>query len=327
MSYLSPPSGIARADVLIRAKVGSVHRETPDINLIELLPTHGPSLPGFSAGSHVDLHLENGMVRSYSLANSARETHRYLIGVKREADGRGGSRFVHEELRAGDNIAVSAPRNNFKLNERAPLSVLIAGGIGITPLVSMALQLEELGVPWQMHYAARSRESAAFTSQLATHGEKVRYHFSSDPASGRLDIESIVRKIPDDAHIYGCGPEGLLAQLAALGAQKPLVHIHVEHFANAAGVDTQGEFEVVLAKSGQTINIPTGKTILDVLLGLGVDAQFSCLEGVCSSCETRVISGIPDHRDLILSEEERAANDRILICCSRSKSRRLILDL
>jgi vanillate O-demethylase ferredoxin subunit len=314
----------------LKVRVSAISKETKDISVLELRPADG-ELPSFSAGSHIDLHLGNGLTRSYSLTNAAGERHRYVIAVKKEPLGRGGSRYIHEQARVGDEATISTPRNNFALCEDAPSSVLIAGGIGITPLISMAQRLEEIGRPWQLHYAARSRCTAGFVSQLAEFGSKVHFYFSTElqqeSCAAQANISSIVSAASRDAHIYCCGPERMLATFKAAAIGRPAGQIHVEYFANTQEVDTAGEFEVVLAKSGRTIEVPSGKSILDMLLESGIDAPYSCLEGVCSSCETRVLSGTPDHRDLILTSEEHAANDRMMICCSRSKSRTLVLEL
>jgi ferredoxin-NADP reductase len=321
---------MAVSEAPVKVRVSAVSRETDDISLLELRPVDG-DLPPFSAGSHIDLHLSNGLVRSYSLTNPAGERHRYVIGVKKEPLGRGGSRFIHEQLHAGDETIVSPPRNTFTLCEDAPSSVLIAGGIGITPLISMAQRLEDLGKPWQLHYAARSQCSAGFVSRLGEFGSRVRFYFPTEvecePRAARIDIDSIVADAAPETHIYCCGPERMLTAFKTATAERAAARTHIEHFANAQGVDKAGEFEVVLAKSGRTIAVPSGKSILDALLELGIDAPYSCMEGVCSSCETRVLSGIPDHRDLILTSEEHAANDRMMICCSRSKSGTLVLEL
>jgi ferredoxin-NADP reductase len=314
----------------VNVRISAITQETPHINLLELRPVSG-ELPPFSAGSHIDLHLNNGLVRSYSLTNAAGEKHRYVIGVKKEPLSRGGSRFIHERLRLGDETTISTPRNNFGLCEEAPCSILIAGGIGITPLRSMVQRLEELGKPWQLHYAARSCCSAAFVSQLSQSGSKVRFYFptesAGEPRAGRMDVGAIVAGAPQDAHLYCCGPEAMLKAFKVASAGRSPALSHSEHFANAQDVDKAGEFEVVLARTGRTVEVPSGKSILDTLLEIGIDAPYSCMEGVCSSCETRVLSGIPDHRDLILTSEEHAANDRMMICCSRSKSRTLVLEL
>jgi vanillate O-demethylase ferredoxin subunit len=312
---------------MIKAVLADVTRETGDISLLEFHGYDGSALPPFTAGSHIDLHLPCGMVRSYSLVNCPGESHRYLIGVKNEPDGRGGSRFIHEQLRPGDQIEIDEPRNNFMLCENAPRAVLIAGGIGVTPFASMVPRLEQLGQPWELHYAARSPCSAGFVRHLAPYGPKVKFYYSAGANAARIDIDRLVAEVPRDTHVYCCGPRGMLSAFEAATAELPSAQVHLEFFGNAGGVAKDGAFDVRLARSGQTITIRSGETILDALLKRGIDAPYSCLEGVCSSCETRVLSGIPDHRDLILSREERNANDRMLICCSRSKSDTLVLDI
>jgi vanillate O-demethylase ferredoxin subunit len=315
---------------MIRAELKYAAYETEDISVLEFRRPDGAALPSFSAGSHIDLRLGNGLVRSYSLINCPSETHRYVIGVKKEPDSRGGSRFIHEQLNAGDELDIDEPRNNFRLCESAPRSVLIAGGIGITPFASMVRRLEKLGQSWELHYAARNRCSAGLVQQLASYGSKVNFYFSNEcsvlPAH-LIDFDKVIAEAPADAHVYCCGPPNMLTAFKKAASALPSEQTHLEIFSNAEAVDKAGGFNVRLARSGQTIEVCSGESILDALLKRGIDAPYSCLEGVCSSCETRVISGIPDHRDLILSKEEREANDRMLICCSRSKSATLVLDL
>jgi tetrachlorobenzoquinone reductase len=319
------------ASTTIKVKINGITREAENLGVFEFGAANGASLEPFSAGAHIDLHLGNGLVRSYSLINSPCDRDRYVIGVKKESDGRGGSRYIHEQLRVGDLIEISPPLNNFELREDAARSILIAGGIGVTPLACMSRRLEEIGQPWELHYAARDRDSAGFVPQLAAFGSKVRFYFSTEfcpqPQATRIDVNEIVRTAPRDAHIYCCGPHTMLTAFEAAAAGYPTGQAHIERFSNPDSIDKNGSFEVVLAKSHETLEIPAGKTILDVLLERGVDAPYSCLEGVCSSCETRVISGVPDHRDLILTSEEREAGDRMMICCSRAKSGKLVLDL
>lgn len=316
---------------MIRAELRSVKHEADDINLLEFRRLDGTGLPPFSAGSHIDLHLPNGIVRSYSLVNCPSETHRYVIAVKREPAGRGGSRFIHDQLHAGAEIEIGEPRNNFRLCEDAPRSVLIAGGIGITPFAGMVRRLEELGRPWELHYAARSRRSAGFVRKLASYGSKVTFYFpnefAGEPAASRIDVANVVAGAPRGTHFYCCGPRGMLTAFEAAAAELPANQVHLEFFSNSASREKEGTFDVRLARSGQTVTVPSGETILNALLNHGVDVPYSCMEGVCSSCETRVLQGIPDHRDLILTREERDANDRMLICCSRSKSATLVLDI
>jgi tetrachlorobenzoquinone reductase len=312
---------------MIKAELKSVACEAEDIRILELSRRDGSFLPSFSAGSHIDLHLSNGMVRSYSLVNCPGETDRYVIAVKKELASRGGSRFIHGKLHAGAEIEIDEPRNNFALCEDAPRSVLIAGGIGITPFASMVRRLEQLGRPWELHYAARSRCSAGLVRQLASCGSKVKFYFSDQVEKPRIDIAKIIADLPRDGHVYCCGPRNMLAAFEVAAATLPSAQVHREFFTNSENLDKVGAFEVRLARSGRIITVQSGETILDALLKYGIDAPYSCLEGVCSSCETRVLSGIPDHRDLILTREEREANDRMLICCSRSKSATLVLDI
>ena len=319
------------AGELRRLRVKRVSYEADNINSYELVAPEGGDLVPFTAGSHIDLHLQNGMIRSYSLVNDQRESHRYVIAVNKDASGRGGSSFVHDTIRPGDIVMVSAPRNNFVLREKAEFSVLIAGGIGITPLLSMIHRLEALIRPWKLFYAARTRQAAAFLDDLEAIRPDVhlnlRLDFDDERAGRMFDIAGIVADAPELAHLYCCGPLPMLEAFEKAAAGRPADRIHVEYFHARQAPATSGGFEVRLARSNRTIAVKSGKTILDALLDAGVLANHSCSEGVCGTCETRVIEGIPDHRDLFLSPEERAANKTIMICCSGSKSETLVLDL
>ncbi|MCC8977401.1 PDR/VanB family oxidoreductase [Bradyrhizobium acaciae] len=313
-------------DVLVK-RIGY---EAERINSYELIAQRGGELTPFTAGSHIDLHLPNGMLRCYSLVNDPRERHRYVIAVNRDAESRGGSSFVHDTIRVGDIITISGPRNNFALQEQAEHSVLIAGGIGITPLLSMIRRLEALGRRWDLFYAARTRAAAAFLDELGTvRSDHSRIHVDfDDERSGRLfDLPAIVGNAPAHAHLYCCGPVPMLVAFEAATADRPADRVHVEYFQAREAAATGGGFDVRLARSNRTIAVEPGKTILDALLDAGIAANYACTEGVCGTCETRVVEGIPDHRDQFLSEEEQAANKSIMICCSGAKSRTLVLDL
>ena len=315
----------------VEVRIKSITYEAQGINSIELRPLAGGELAPFEAGAHVDLHLANGMIRSYSLTNSQDERHRYVIAVNKDAASRGGSRFVHEQLRAGDTLTVSVPRNNFALDENARHTVLIAGGIGMTPLWCMIQRLEALGRSWELHYSTRSRQNAAFLEQLRGLGERVHLnlHTNFDDESGgtMLDLEGIVARAAPDSHFYCCGPLPMLAAFEKAAACRPSEQVHVEYFAAKKEPAAGGAFTVVLAKAARTISVPKGKTILDALLDAGMDVAYSCMEGVCGTCETAVLEGIPDHRDLVLSKEEQAANKTMMICCSGCKGDRLVLDI
>ncbi|QPF87269.1 oxidoreductase [Bradyrhizobium genosp. L] len=319
------------AEPLLELRVKRISYEAESINSYELVSPTGSDLAAFTAGSHIDLHLSGGMIRSYSLVNDQRERHRYLIAVNKDAKGRGGSRLVHDTLRVGDIIAVSPPRNNFALHEDAELTVLVAGGIGITPLLSMIRRLETLGRAWKLFYAARTQAAAAFIDELSALRPNVHANlhldFDDQRSGGVFDLAGIVNNTPAHAHLYCCGPVPMLAAFEAATADRPTGHVHVEYFQAREAPATDGGFEVRLARSGRTIAIRPGKTILDALLEAGIAANYACTEGVCGTCETRVIDGIPDHRDQFLSKDEQAANTSIMICCSGSKSRSLVLDL
>ncbi|GKQ49403.1 PDR/VanB family oxidoreductase [Bradyrhizobium sp. Ce-3] len=312
-------------DVLVK-RIGY---EAERINSYELVARTGGELAPFTAGSHIDLQLPNGMIRSYSLVNDQRERHRYVIAVNKDAESRGGSSFVHDSVRVGDIMTISRPRNNFALHEEADHSVLIAGGIGITPLLSMIRRLEAIGRCWELFYAARTRAAAAFLDELDTLERGSRIHLDfDDERSGRLfDLPAIVGNASAHTHLYCCGPVPMLTAFEAATADRPADHVHVEYFQARETPATEGGFDVKLARSNRTIAVERGKTILDALLDAGITANYACTEGVCGTCETRVIEGTPDHRDQFLSKEEQAANKSVMICCSGAKSRTLVLDL
>jgi ferredoxin-NADP reductase len=284
-------------------------------------------LPPFTAGAHIDLHLRNGFSRSYSLLNAQNERHRYCVAIQNDPVSRGGSRFIHDTVRTGDVLRISPPRNNFALAEQAEYSVLIAGGIGITPIWCMLQRLVELGRPRELFYAVRSRRRAAFVDDiLALDGGNVHLHFDDENAGGLIDLDAVVRRAAPGAHLYCCGPLPMLAAFESATSGLPAETVHVEYFA-AKEPAAAGGFEVVLARSGRTVFVPEHSTIIDALLAHGIAAEYSCLEGVCGTCETKVLEGVPDHRDVVLSAQERASNRTMMICCSGSRTSRLVIDL
>lgn len=321
-----PPGGAQR--VYLHA----VTHLARDICAFEFRPVGDGALAPFTAGSHVDLILPNGIRRSYSLCNPQGETHRYVVGVKKASPSRGASSYLHETLRVGTELAIAAPRNNFALTETAPHSVLIAGGIGITPIWAMIQRLNQIGASWELHYATRTRGDAAFLEDFDSLGvdpSRLTLTFDHEPGGKVLDLPCIVAAAPPGAHFYACGPAPMLAAYERAVRDAPPGHAHLERFSGAderARNDAAG-FEIVLARSRLTLPVPRGKPILDVLLDEGVDVPFSCMEGVCGSCRIAVLEGVPDHRDLVLTEEERASNKAIMVCCSGAKTERLVLDL
>lgn len=309
--------------------VQAVRLEADRIHSYELRAADGAPLPAFTAGAHVDVHLPNGLVRSYSIANPPGESQRYEIAVNKEAAGRGGSAAMHERVHVGQRLRIGEPRNLFPLDESAAHSVLVAGGIGITPIRSMLARLRQLDRPWTLLYAGRHRAAMAYAGEFAAlggAGADVRLHEDAS-AGGPPDLRALVAAAPDNAHFYCCGPAAMLDAFARATTHIDPQRVHVEHFAAVDAPALDGGFTVELARSGQRLAVAPGTTILDTLLDAGVQIPYSCMEGICASCETRVLSGIPDHRDAILSKAEREANDRIMVCCSGAKSATLVLDL
>ena len=310
---------------LIELRVTAIRYAARDTNLYELTRPAGGPLPGYQPGAHIDLHLPNGLIRQYSLINPER-ARRYTLGIKRDPASRGGSRHVHDELRVGKTLKISAPRNNFPLEENAAHVILLAGGIGITPIWCMVQRLVQLGRSWQLYYACRSRADTAFLESLEQLAAS-RFHFDDESGGEFLDIAAIVETAPKDAHLYCCGPTPMLTAFEAATTNWPRPQVHVEYFTPKQPPDKTGGFVVELARSGREFVIPEGKSILAVLLDAGIDVDYSCELGICGACEQRVVSGVPEHRDAILTEEEQAANTKVMICCAGSKSDRLVLDL
>jgi vanillate O-demethylase ferredoxin subunit len=316
----------------IVTRVHSITWAAEDILLFDLRPpARDLALPGFTAGAHIDLHLPGGLVRSYSLINPQGETHRYVIAVNKDSASRGGSRYLHEAARVGDCMTIGRPRNNFELAEDAPHSVLIAGGIGVTPLWCMVQRLAQLGMSWQLYYCARTRDQAAFLDEIESLGRRAGarlvLNFDHEPGGKILDLQAVMHDAPRKAHVYCCGPSAMLAAFQEASTGWPQEQIHLEYFSASTPAATSGGYTVVLARSQVTLFVKEGMTILDTLLEHGIDVPFSCAEGVCGSCETTVLDGVPDHRDVILTDTERRAGRTMMICCSGCKSKELVLDL
>lgn len=317
-----PPADVETMDLVLTC-IRMVARDT---NLYTFQrPDRGP-LPAAEAGSHIGLILPNGMERQYSLVQAGPNLTDYTVGVKRDANSRGGSLFMHDQLRVGSTIRVVPPRNNFPLKEDAGLVVLIAGGIGITPIYCMVKRLVALGRPWHLHYSCRSRLDTAFLDELAQYPQ-THFHFDDEEGGRFLNVAAIVDKLPKTAHLYCCGPSPMLAGFEAATNAWPPEQVHVEYFTPKFAAAQEGGYVVELARSKRELKIPTGKSILQVIREAGIQVPHSCEEGVCGACETRVISGTPDHRDSILTEQERKEDATMMICCSGSKSPRLVLDI
>jgi vanillate O-demethylase ferredoxin subunit len=311
-------------------KVVAKVAEAQDIASFELARVDGAPLPPFSAGSHIDVQV-GGLTRQYSLCNDPNETHRYLIAVLRDPVSRGGSVAMHDTLQVGTELTISEPKNHFPLTP-AKRTLLFAGGIGVTPILCMAERLAQIGADFEMHYAARSPDRMAFRKRIeaASFADRVHFHFDDGDAQQKLDMAKILAAAPADAVLYVCGPGGFIDYVigTATAAGKAPDSIHKEYFGAVLQASADdGEFQVKLASSGDVYSVPADKTVLEVLVQNGVDVPFSCEQGVCGTCLTRVLEGVPDHRDMYLSDEEQEKNDQFMPCCSRSKSKLLVLDL
>jgi len=315
----------------LSVRVARKAAETFEISTIDLVAADGSSLPPFTAGAHIDVHLPNGMVRQYSLCNDPADAGRYQLGVLKDMASRGGSRAVHEQLAVGDTLTISTPRNLFPLAPSAVHHLLLAGGIGITPLLAMAETLHREHASFTLHHATRSRERAPFAARMraAPWNAQVRRHHDDQPATV-LDIAATLRNAPADSHLYVCGPKGFMNAVldTARSSGWPEDRLHFEFFSGeVAPVAGDAPFEVELARSGRVIVIDADRTVAQALDAAGVLLPTSCEQGVCGTCLTRVIAGTPDHRDQYLTPEEQAANDQFTPCCSRAKSPRLVIDL
>jgi ferredoxin-NADP reductase len=314
----------------LKVRVHAVRYEADSVFSFELRRLDEAPLPVFTAGSHINVVLPNGLSRSYSLVSPEGDTDRYVIAVNRDSESRGGSKFICENVHAGAVLEISTPANTFSLNESAPLSVFIAGGIGITPLLCMIRRLEKLERDWHLYYATRTRKQMAFRGDLAVlNGEerdRITFIFDREPGNKMLDIAAVTAGRPAGTHFYCCGPNGMLRAFEDATRTLPSDVIHVEYFSSDTP-KAKGGFEVVLSRTKKNIWVKPDQTILGALTENGVTVSSSCLEGVCGTCETVVLEGVPDHRDHVLSARERASNKKMMICCSGSIGERLVLDL
>jgi ferredoxin-NADP reductase len=317
----------AAADATIDVRLTAIIYGGEGTNLFEFRMLDGSDVPPFTAGAHVDVNLPNGTIRQYSIASAQQDRSRYLLGVKLETNGRGGSRFLHEQVRVGSVLKIGVPRNHFPLNENATSSVLIAGGIGITPMLCMSERLRTLGRDFRLHYAVRVRTEALLT-HIDEDDECIHLHVDAEQDGRFVDIGAIVAAAPADAELYCCGPAPMLDAFEQACAGRPPAHVHIERFSapdNLAAAD--GSYTVELAKSKRSITVQAGQTLLQALQAAGLTIKVSCEQGICGTCETRVLAGTPDHRDMILSDEEKASNETMMVCCSGSLGPTLVLDL
>ena len=286
-------------------------------------------LPGFQPGAHIDVHMPNGEIRQYSLTNGPGETDSYIIGVKLEPDSKGGSKCMHETVREGDLLAISAPRNNFPLRRDAKKTILVAGGIGITPIIAMAKTLKHLSSPCTLHYFAQSAAHVAFDDTIEGFGADAQKHLGLPPDETRARLEEILTGYAPGTHFYVCGPGPMLeaAREVAAASGWPDEAVHFEYFKNNNELDQGTAFEIALARSNMSLEVPAGKSIIDVLRENGVSVPSSCEQGACGTCVTDVLEGEPDHQDVYLRDTDKESGEKIMICVSRAHSARLVLDI
>lgn len=316
-------------DDTMTMRVEAMRYEAEGVLSVELAAPDGAELPAVAAGAHVDLFLPNGIARSYSLVVPRSSSRAYVVGVLLDRASRGGSRYIHEQLRVGQLLPVSHPRNHFVLDEAAGETVLLAGGIGITPIYSMYARLVELGRPVRLLYSVRSRRQAAFARDIERLGAATDWHIDEE-AGGPPELKAYLQKFGAGAHFYCCGPTPMIDRFEAVCEALGYPNVHVERFAartDQAPAAASGAYELVLQRSKRSLQVAAGESLLSVLQANQIDVPFNCQEGVCGSCETRILEGEAEHRDSVLSKAERAANKSMMVCVSGCKGARLVLDL
>jgi ferredoxin-NADP reductase len=307
-----------------RALVTQIRREADGVVSLRLEDPDGAALPEWEPGAHLDLRLPSGVVRQYSLCGDPADTSAYTVAVLREEAGRGGSAEIHDTALVGREVTIRGPRNRFPLVP-APAYCFVAGGIGITPILGMIRRLSAGDVPWTLHYGGRSLPSMAFRDVLAEWGAG-RVEFLPEDETGRLPLDEILAAAPAGAAVYTCGPPGLIRAME----QRVGAALHFERFTGEAQPENDEDtetFEVELARSGDIVRVPPGESILDVVRAVRPEVMSSCEEGFCGTCETKVLAGVPEHRDTILTDADRERNATMMICVGRSRSPRLVLDL
>ena len=341
-AYASMPVKVHLADKVLTEAPKTAAQETPWLNVtvarrtdvatdiigLELTSTDGSTLPAYTAGAHVDVYVKSGVIRQYSLTGDPADRSKYRLGVLLDPTSHGGSIAIHRDFKVGEQIKIGHPRNNFPMGKNVAHTILFAGGIGVTPMLNMAYALNASGASWEMHYCGRTADRLAFTSELKRFGNRLQVHIDGSPDDQKLDINSVLAKATPDKHLYVCGPNGFMDFIVKSAQTNGWANdcIHLERF--GAEVSTDGTpFSVVAQKSGKVFDVRPGETISQKLAEHGIQVQVSCQSGVCGTCLTPVISGMPDHRDLVQTDVEKASNAQITVCCSRSKTKKLVLDV
>lgn len=317
---------------MFNVRVTAVEQATPLIKRFTLARDDGAAMPAFTGGSHIIVQMQGAdgsqFSNAYSLMSDPRDTRSYQIGVRLEEQSKGGSAFMHQQVEVGSTLTISSPNNLFALDPTAGRHVLIAGGIGITPFLAQLHELEGGDTDYELHYAFRSPEHGAFQDDLSSGPHAGRTRFYIDSLGRKLDLAALCAGLTDDAHLYVCGPKPLIDAVIATAAKAGIAErrVHWEQF--AATPATGAAFTVVLARSGQELLVEEGMTILQAIQkSKAANVECLCREGVCGTCETRIIDGEAEHFDQYLSDEEKAAQQSLMVCVSRAKSARLVLDL
>lgn len=317
--------------VKLAAQVSEIRDEVEGIRSYKLVDPAGSSLPPFTAGAHIEVHLGAGMIRCYSLCSDPADRSHYQIAVLKEVSGRGGSKAMHDDVKVGDILTISAPINHFPLAGReARAHLLLAGGIGVTPMLAMIAELEAKGARWAMHYLTRNEARTAFRERLAPYvaaGKVHIHHDEGDPANGP-GLTALLADFEIGTHLYYCGPSGFMSACAASVEAWPPHAVHREYFSAPVGEFSNEDnvpFEIKIKSSGKKLMVAADESIVDVLRSEGCDVETDCNEGYCGTCITRYLSGEPEHRDTVLSEKERKSY--VMVCCGRAKGGVLELDL
>lgn len=325
--------GSGSSSGLLQVVLRQIRYEAKGINSYEFVSADGCDLPAFTAGAHIDVHVEPGLIRQYSLSNDPSERHRYVIGVLNDPQGRGGSKRLHELFRVQENITISVPRNHFELTPNAEHAILIAGGIGITPLKSMAHALERAGHSFELHYCTRMSETAAFREEMQAWQDSGQLHLHLDqgnPENG-LSLNALLKTVREGTQVYYCGPQGFMQACAEAAEHWPKDTVHCEHFKAPISSEQaiqnleQGAFMAQIASTGQMIHVEANQTLTDALAAAGVMIPTSCVSGLCGTCQIPYLSGEVDHQDYILGADDQTRY--LTACVSRAKSELLVLDL
>lgn len=316
---------------MLKVRVAEILEETSCVKSFRLQRADGTPFDPYPAGAHIDIVGPTGIIRQYSLCSPPENTEDYVVAVKLERDSRGGSAALHDQVETGQQLEISAPRNLLAVATNADRHILVAAGIGVTPMMSIAHHLNSTGQDFELHYFARSRDAAAFCDMLVTttgFGDRVHFHFGLQRSDMPSALDGAFGGLTSSSHVYTCGPEGFMDLVQKYASSViPADNVHTEHFHATAPVDDASDTPFEIELDGGIYEVPPGKSIVQVLTENDIEVDTSCQEGICGTCIMGVLSGVPDHRDQCMSSSEKKANEQIAACVSRSKSARLVLEI